>query len=218
VDTGGGGVVEAWREVLGRLIPRIGLSVAGPEAQWAIIGSAATALQGCAVTPRDIDLLAAHPGAVHRFVGLMEPYTPERCEHSSDHADWHSSKDRPMSVGPDEYGLFWHFARWVVEGTKVEIAHIAAPEGFPTSKNGAGIWEAGPEIWPHIRHVRSGDHVLPVVPLEIQLGTCMRRGLEERAAEIVAVLRRDGYDIDLIRQALREEHRRRFEAWIEALT
>lgn len=208
--------MEAWREVLGNLMPQIGPPATGPETRWAVIGSAATVLQGCAVTPRDIDLLAAHPEGVRRFVRLMEPYTPERCKHFPDHADWRSSRDRPVSVGPDEYGFFWHFARWVAEGVKVEIAHIAAPEGFPTSKNGAGMWESGPEIWPHVKNVRWGDHVVPVVPLEIQLETCMRRRLEERAAAIVAVLRRGGYDADLIRKALREEHRRRFEAWIEA--
>jgi len=208
--------VEAWREVLGNLIPQIGPPAIEPATRWAVIGSAATALQGCAVVPQDIDLLAVHPEGVHRFVGLMEPFTPERWEHSPDHAGWRSSRDWHVSVGPDEYGFVWHFARWVVEGVKVEIAHIAAPEGFPTADKGAGIWEAGSEIWSHVRSVRWGDHVVPVVPLEIQLETCMRRGLEERAAAIVAVLRRGGYDAQLIRKALREEHRRRFEAWIEA--
>ncbi len=208
-------MVEAWRAVLESLIPHLGPPGADPE-RWAVIGSAATAVQGCAVTPRDIDLLAAHPEGVRRFVGLMEPYTPGRWAHPPDHPDWRSSRDRPVSTGPDEYGFFWHFARWVVDGVKVEIAHIAAPEGFPTSTDGAGIWEAGPEIWPHVKNVRWGDRILPVVPLEIQLETCLRRGLEERAAAIVAVLRRDGYDAALIRKALREEHRRRFEGWIAA--
>lgn len=53
-----------------------------------------------------------------------------------------------MRVGPDEYRFFWPFARWGVEEVKVEVAHIAAPEKSPTSKSGAGVWEAGPKIGP----------------------------------------------------------------------
>lgn len=209
--------MDKWRQVLESLMPWIARAMTGAETRWAIIGSAATALQGCRVVPRDIDFLAAQPEGVQRFAELMAPHTPERCEHAPDHADWHSSRERPLSVGPDEYGFFWHFARWVVDGVKVEIAHIAAPEGFATSKSGEGIWEAGSEIWPHLRTVRVGGYALLAVPLEIQVGTCLRRGLEERAAAIVAVMHRDGYDADLVRQALRQEHRLWFEAQITGM-
>jgi hypothetical protein len=53
---------------------------------------------------------------------------------------------------------------------------------------------------------------IPVVPLEIQLETNLSRGLEERSAEILAVLRRSGYDRRLIEKALSREHLRSFEA------
>ena len=102
--------------------------------------------------------------------------------------------------------------RWLVEGIKVEIAHIAAPQRFPTSADGAGIWEAGPEIWTYIRQVSLGAHRVPVAPLEIQLETAMQRGLEERTSEIVSVLQKRGYDRDLVGRALTKEHLQVFEA------
>ena len=101
----------------------------------------------------------------------------------------------------------WHFGRWLVAGLKVEIAHIRAPEGFPTSKDGAGIWEAGPEIWPHLRRMPFAGHEVPVAPLEIQLETSLGRGLEERVAAITAVLRNQGYERELLERALHRERR-----------
>lgn len=68
--------MEAWSDVLANLISQIGPSATGPETRWAVIGSAATAVQGCAVTPRGTDLLAVHWERVRRFVALMEPYNP----------------------------------------------------------------------------------------------------------------------------------------------
>ena len=187
---------------------------AGDEPRCAVIGSVAAALQGCRVTPRDIDLLAFEPGVTSRFAELMSTCAPEQCPHSPDHAEWLSSAETPLSIGPDAYGFTWHFGRWLVKGMKVEIAHIVAPERFPTSAEGAGIWEAGPEIWPYVRRVSFGEHRVPVVPLEIQVETAMQRGLEERAAEIVSVLKKRGYDQDLVRRALTKEHLQAFEALV----
>jgi hypothetical protein len=125
----------------------------GDQPSCAIIGSVASALQGCQLTPRDLDLLAIRPEEVVRFAELMWAYAPKRAEEPTDHADWLSSEEEPLSIGPDDLGFLWHFGRWLIDGVKVEMAHIVAPAGFPTSADAAGIWEAGPEIWPHIRRV-----------------------------------------------------------------
>ena len=181
------------------------------EPVCAILGSVATALQGCRTSPRDIDLLAIEPEYVSRFAQLMSSYTPKQCEHPVGHDQWLSSEGLPVSAGPDDYGFFWQFGRWKVLGMKVEIAHITAPEGFPTSAEGAGIWEAGPEIWHYLRYVSFADLRVPVVPLEIQLETNLQRDLDERAAEIISVLRSSGWDRDLIQKALAGEHLQVFE-------
>lgn len=99
---------------------------------------------------------------------------------------------------------------------KVEVAHIVAPKGFLTSDDGAGIWEAGPEIWPHIRCVPFAGTLVPVVPLEIQLQTSFARGLEERTAAILSVLRQNGHDSELIQKALDSERMEGFEEVMRA--
>ncbi len=205
----------SWQHALDTVLGLARPLFAGDEPQCAVIGSVASALQGCLVSPRDIDLLAVQPEAVHRFARLMSALAPARCEHPPGHARWLSSEEAPLSVGPDEVGFVWHFGRWEVEGVTVEMAHILAPEGFPTSGDGAGIWEAGPEIWPHIRQVPFAGDLVPVVPLEIQLQTALSRDLGERAAEIVSVLHKDGYDLELLWRALTAEHLKSFEASME---
>jgi hypothetical protein len=52
------------------------------------------------------------------------------------------------------------------------------------------------------------EKVLDMAPLE----TNLRRGLQQRAAEIVAVLQRDGYDCELTCRALSTGHLKEFEA------
>jgi hypothetical protein len=204
--------MEPWQELLHRLLPILQPTLDDPQTRWVLIGSAATALHGCEVTPRDLDFLTAHPAGVHRFVELLHSFLPKTCTHTVDPPDWLSSTSQPISQGPDEFGYIWHFARWRIDGLKVEVAHIVPPGDFRTSKDGAGIWEAGPEIWPHITTVTLGSLPVPVVPLELQLGTGMRRGLDDRVAAISRVLRRRPHDVELLRRSLTSEQLTRFHA------
>lgn len=201
-----------WQRALEAVLGLAQPLFAGDELPCAVIGSVASALQGCQVSPRDIDLLAVEPEAVYRFAELMSAHAPACCEHPPGHPEWLSSAEAPLSTGPDTWGFVWHFGRWIVDGVTVEMAHIQAPEGFPTSEDGAGIWEAGPEIWPHLRCMPFAGLRVPVVPLEIQLQTNLSRGLEERAAEIIAVIQMHGYDRELVERALTAEHLQDFEA------
>jgi hypothetical protein len=205
----------SWERALDTVLRVAPTLFGGEERRCAVIGSVASALQGCQVSPRDLDLLAIRPEEVTRFAELMWAYAPKHVAHPTDHADWLSSQETPLSIGPDDYGFVWHFGRWLVDGLKVEMAHIAPPEGFPTSVDRAGIWEAGPEIWPHIRMVSFGGRRVPVVPLEIQMETSLSRGLEDRVAAIIAVLREGGYDRDLVEMALNGEHMEAFESLME---
>lgn len=202
--------MERWQETLDRLIPRLCPALDDPETRWALIGSAATAVHGCPIAPRDLDFLAETPRGVHRFVALLAEFLPATCPHGIDHPDWISSATHPISHGPDEYGFTWHFARWRIDDLKVEVAHIAPPLGFRMSKDGHGIWEAGPEIWPHIVTVSLGSRAIPVVPLELQLGTSLQRGLDDRVAVITQALQHRGPDIDLLHRALTPEQMARF--------
>ena len=199
--------MHEWQGVLDNVLATVS-PVSGGDTQWAVIGSVATALHGCGVEPGDIDLLAKRPAGVYRFAELMTPFTPDRGDDGDDHANWHSSLAQPVDAGPDEYGFYWYFARWFIDGVKLEIAHIVGPELGDDEPQ--GIWEAGPAVWAHIREVPFGAWAVPLVPLEVQLATNWGRGREERAQAIAAVLQRDGYDHELLARALSREQLERF--------
>lgn len=201
-----------WARVLEQVLALTYPALEQAETRWAVVGSVATVLQGCELMPGDIDVLAYRPAGAQRFAEALLAFTPPRCE-AAGHDDWYSSREQLLSVGPDDYGIYWHFGRWFIEEVKVEIAHLTPPEGFPTAESGAGIWEGGPEIWPYVREVDFAGYRVPVVPLEIQLGTSLDRGLDARVAEIARVLRAAGHNAALI-EKLRPQHRERFAALI----
>jgi hypothetical protein len=188
-----------WQEILARMLAHLAASLDKEWAPWALIGSAATAVQGCAVQPNDLDFLAQAPGGVQRFAALLSAETPPICPVGADDEEWFSSQELPVRSGPDPYGFQWTFGRWYVDGFKVEMAHIVPPA---KAALGYGIWEAGPGIWPHIRVVDWKGYQVPVVPLEIQLGTSLQRKLTTRVDAIVPVLWEQGFDDRLLRQSL----------------
>ncbi|MEM7029781.1 MAG: hypothetical protein AAF629_09460 [Chloroflexota bacterium] len=180
------------------------------EHRWAIAGSVASVLNGCQFEPGDLDILACRPEGVYQFAEAMMIFAPEDCPHPEQDEAWFSSKDLPVSVY-EEYGFQWYFCRWVVADFEVEVAHIIPPVGTPISKDGAGIWEGGAEVWPHIRTVPFQGNQVPVVPLEIQLESNMNRGLKDRIAEIVHIFRTQRYNRPLLEQSLSRDHLQEFD-------
>ena len=202
----------SWQTALEIVLQTIHAPLQAERLRWAIIGSAASAVQGCRFEPGDIDLLAFEPKTVLRLAELMGPYAPAHSPSPPGAEDWLSSQDLPVSIGPDPGGSVWHFTRWLIDGAKVEAAHIRPPDGFSPSQPGAGIWEAGPGLWPHVRLVTFAGRSVPVAPLEIQLQTNRSRGRAERVSEIEHVMREKGYDQALLRQSLASEYWGEFQA------
>lgn len=173
---------------------------------WAVVGSAASALQGCHFTPADLDVLTADADGVTRFARLLADTLPPTCAHSPGHDLWRSSQALPVAADePDPAAFQWHFARFLLDGFKVEVAHITPPKSLTGAGDGAGIWEAGPEIWPYVRTVLFARCQVPVVPLEIQLKTALDRGQADRAGEIRRILLRNRCDVTLLRKSLGEK-------------
>src|SRR6185436_10882364 len=166
----------SWQTAREIVLQNVYAPLEAEQLRWAVIGSVASTLQGCRFEPGDIDLLTSEPNTVLRLAELMRPYAPPRSPSPPGVEDWLSSQEMPVSIGPDPGGSVWHFTRWLIDGAKVEAAHIRPPEGFSPSQPGAGIWEAGPELWPHIQSAAFAGRTFPVAPLEIQLQTNRARG------------------------------------------
>lgn len=189
-----------WQSVLAEVVDRIDQPLARLNVEWSLAGSAATAIQGCELVPRDIDLLTRTPSGIDSLADLMERYAPPATDVEPGCAAWVSSHASPIADDRDPEGFRWYWGRWRVGGFKVEAAHITAPDGLQGAE--PGIWENGPEIWTLHRWVEAGGHRIRVPPLEVQLATCARRGLSDRVESIIAVLQVVGADHDLLKRSL----------------
>ena len=185
---------------------------------WAVVGSTATALQGCRLTPHDLDLLAQEPRSVFRFAELLSPFAAAGSAGVGD--SFLSTPGVPVQVFLAG-GHYWHFARWMIDGFAAEVAHIADTEGHDF--HGDVVWECGPALWSHLRRVAFAGYSVPVVPLEFQVGINLDRDRTkhgednfDRVGEIARVFRANGYDRPLLEWALSPAHLARFDEVMRA--
>ncbi len=202
-----------WQEALRTVLELASETVEREGLSWAVVGSTATALQGCRVAPHDLDLLTQEPGSVFRFADLLAPFAAAESTDSF----FLSTAAVPVSVGPMG-GMDWHFGRWQIAGLSVEVAHIAPPQGW-SPPPAEGAWECGPAVWPYVRRAAFEGYSVPVAPLEVQVETNLARGRTEsgedlslRVAEIARVFRENGYDRALLEWALHPTRLARFDA------
>ena len=170
--------------------------------EWLVIGSVASALQGVEVEPRDVDLLFKTRKDLMVFVEKMHAFTPPDTPPGAVDS-WRSSQVQPIKT--ETFPAFiWHKAVWDVEGVLLDATAIENDEnkGMPDSLHGDGVWEGGDHVWSFVAQVQD----LPVVVLEVQLESCLRRDLESRARAIAVCLQQRGYEVERLVQVLSRDH------------
>jgi hypothetical protein len=141
-----------WEEALATLLDR----AAGVD--WWLGGSAALAVRGLAVAPRDLDLVTSAAGAeelARRLADLLV---------------------EPLTVS--EGWIATHFAR-AFAGARIEWAGAVS-----AAADDGGVTDFGPTAAVRLETVAWRGHALRVPPLELQLEVARRRGLHDRVAEI----------------------------------
>lgn len=177
--------------------------------RFVFAGSVSSFIQGCEISPGDIDILVPESDDVHKIVFIFGNFINERVflnEKETPIEDWFSTVSSPIKSFTDFADNHWTFARIMIHKMKLEIANIE-----PMIQNdyiqGSGFWENGPHVWEHVIFLPYKDLLLPVIPLEIQLETNMNRNLEGRIKEINRVFQNTCYNEELINYALNEENR-----------
>ncbi|MFN3650585.1 MAG: hypothetical protein ACK47B_13495 [Armatimonadota bacterium] len=168
------------------------LNAPGAGVEWVVVGSVASVVQGCEMTPRDLDLIFPSLDALRRAVVLLSQ------------AEEVPSPEIVSQSFPG--GFEWHKAQWSRDGFVTEAVFIASGGGIPDSPGGDGIWEGGRHIWSRLRRISFHGERIPVVPLEIQLESQLRRGVVDRAEVIGETLRFRGYDPELLLEGLSTAH------------
>ncbi len=93
--------------------------------EWMLLGSAATALRDAAIVPGDIDIaVLAAEDVIRAATVLPTPDTPEA--EPDEPSAWISTAAEPtLQFG--HAGERWTFGGWIIDGVKVELAHIDRP-------------------------------------------------------------------------------------------
>jgi hypothetical protein len=144
-----------WAEAL----DAVAIRLRAARTDWFLAGSAALAVRGIDIVPRDLDLVVADPG------GAVEALSDLQIEPISVH--------RPGSWIAQWFGRAFLHARveWIA-GVDPEIDVYSSPN------------EYGPRAASRLETVRWRNHELVLTPIDVQLAVTERRGLAARAEEI----------------------------------
>lgn len=183
-------LTKSWERALATFIESV-----GSHLRWMLIGSAATAVHGVAITPGDVDILI-HPDTPDTLMrseldeldGFAASSVP-----SGELATFASIHDHPL-LGTSDGS--WLFGRWTIHGCQVEVARIREPveAGLLFETLGRAVWEFREVLDWH-------GQPIPVVPLEVQLAAIVSRGLDQRARAARARLAEIGCREDLLHRA-----------------
>lgn len=169
------------------------------QISWMLVGSAATALRGVSIEPKDLDIAVSSAQDVALAAKLMPSPRLETPPDSP--AEWFSTASAPtLRFGaPDER---WTFARCLVDGFRVEIAYIDSP-GTVTLY----LETRSPLSWNDREILLCRGQAIPTVPLEPQLATMMARHQSDRIEATLAVIGRDSFDRSRLIRAVEDKRK-----------
>jgi hypothetical protein len=132
--------------------------IQGATIHWWLVGSAALAVRGLDVAPRDIDLVVDDVGA-YQLAELLQAYLVE-----------------PLQITP---GWIWNsFGRAFLFGRLEWVGGVNEGADSPA------VADFGPAAGRRLEVVKWRGAEILVPPLDLQLEVSRRRGLVERAAKI----------------------------------
>ena len=171
-------------EALAFILHRVYEPLEDADAEWAIIGSAASALQDIAVSPNELRILSA----------------PDAFDIWSAHL-WDWLDEEPDNRDPSHARL-----TLTVEHAPATI-FVREPQ---ENEQGILLEGVGGTLWGVVGRVRFQNWLVPVVPLEVQFATTVgrmtrnpaQRSWQQLADKMAKALYANGYYRELIEEAL----------------
>jgi len=190
-------------------------SESGLTNEWIIVGSVGSVLQHAVMTPGDLDIYVRNREDVAPIAALLKRYHVKTItDVSYSDSAWLSSDEEPFFTQSFSSGFTWTKGKWKIGDFQVELVHISNSAGIPDSDQGDGIWEGGKYIWELAKYVEFEGREIPVVPLEIQLESNIRRKRQDRVDAIVQALLAHGWDKELLGKALSHTNKAQFQQLI----
>ncbi len=207
---------DSWEKYLEIFLKHTNQYAIQNDIEFIIVGSVCTALQGCNIIPNDLDVLATKQEYVHPLADLMQQYELDHSPTDKFNDDWLSSKEqRVISIVNEQGTDEWYFARWLIDAFKIEIASIEDEGAVERSRNLGNIWENGPDMYPYAKKIEYKGYKIKVIPLELQLSTCLFRNQQDRIDEIIRVFNEQGYDKELLIKGLTEDQYKKIKQRLE---
>ncbi|SDE44160.1 hypothetical protein SAMN02799630_03374 [Paenibacillus sp. UNCCL117] len=184
--------------------------------EWIIVGSVGSVLQHAVMTPGDLDIYVRNREDVAPIAALFKKYNLKaKADVAYSDPAWLSSDEEPFFTQSFSSGFTWTKGKWKIGEFQVELVHISNSAGIPDSDQGDGIWEGGKYIWELAKFVDFEGGAIPVVPLEIQLESNIRRKRQDRVDAIVQALLVHGWDKKLLEKALSHTNKTQFQPMIQ---
>ena len=181
-----------WTTVLAAVAKQLN----GGRIEWMLLGSAATALRGAAIVPGDIDIAVRTAGDITRAAARLPTPTVRQPDGPP---DWISTAAEPALHFGDA-GERWTFGRWIIDGVKVELAHIDAPAVAQLM-----IETRAPLVWRERETLECHGHPVPTVPIEVQLATMAARQQHTRIDATIAAMAGTPVNTQLLRRAISDK-------------
>lgn len=154
------------------------VAAAAKNAEWRLVGTAASVVRGADVTVNDIDILLRERSAVDEWV--------------TDLSKQHTVEQVPMWLSDARQ----YFARVAIDDTMVEFSTVE----LPAETDALECVGRGP--WIHFDVVEWHGLRIPVVASELRLVTEAARGRPAQIQSIIQQLRADGCDTTLVARGL----------------
>ncbi|QNE19192.1 hypothetical protein F1D05_16320 [Kribbella qitaiheensis] len=174
----------------------------GDRIEWMLLGSAATALRGVPIVPGDIDIAVLTADGVTRAATVLPTPdaldAPERIQ-SGVPSDWISTAAEPTL----QFGHIrerWTFGRWMIDGVKVELAHIDQPAVAALM-----IETRARLVWHERETLNCHGQPVPTVPIEVQLATMIARQQDTRLDATMAAIDTTRLNLPLLRRAISDK-------------
>lgn len=163
--------------VLSLVLDRIRPIVSSTE--YRLVGTAAALVQGVKLPTGDIDILMRKRSDVDQFADALTDFP---------------CLGRPVWL-PRARQYFTHF-------DVNEIDTGASTVEVPTDAATFECIGSGP--WEHYVEIEVGNHVVPVVCLELRLTSELVRDRRDRYSELIEHMRHEGADLQMLRRSMRD--------------
>lgn len=153
------------------------LGAAGADTAYRVCGTSAALLQGVPLPVGDIDVLLASREDVDTFAAALSSFP---CLYT---ASWLPESSQ-------------YFARFEVNGVELELSTVERR----VDSDAMECVGSGP--WQHYVLITCGSHHVPVVRLELRLGSELLRDRADRYDPLLDYMGTRGFDSDLLQRAM----------------